>query len=119
MTEIQSLLGVYDADGGLRGEAAYVIGSLLGRVHCGLCDITHSPVRRKPAWDAMVARLGVPFVLRHRNEADVAGEALPAVFGQRADGSRVQLLGPAELDRLDGSVPAFEAALAAALVAAA
>jgi len=54
------LIGVYDADGGLRGELSCVFGHQPGRRQCGLCDITHSPVRRKAAWDAMVAGLSVP-----------------------------------------------------------
>lgn len=41
------LVGVYDADGGLLGEAAYVVGRLCGTRHCALCDITHSAVRRR------------------------------------------------------------------------
>ena len=47
------LVGVYDADGGIRGEVSYVVGHLLHRRECALCDITHT-WRRKPAWDAMV-----------------------------------------------------------------
>ena len=70
------LLGVYDADGGLRGEATYVIGKLLRRRHCSLCDITHSPVRRRPEWVTMVVRLGVPFRLAHLNELSAAEAAV-------------------------------------------
>ena len=54
---------VYDADGGLVGEVRYVVGHLLGRAECALCDITHGPVRRKQAFDELVAdllELGVP-----------------------------------------------------------
>lgn len=39
--------GIYNADGGLVGEVRYVVGHLLGTAECALCDITHSPVRRK------------------------------------------------------------------------
>ncbi len=60
---ITEYIGVYHADGGLVGEAKYVLGHLLGRTHCSLCDITHSPVRRKKQWDAFVDSLGVPFRL--------------------------------------------------------
>lgn len=52
---VRRLVGVYHANGGLRGEVAYVVGKFLGTAHFALCDITHSPVRRKPAWDAMVS----------------------------------------------------------------
>ena len=67
MAEIRRLIGVYDADGGLRGEIAYLAGKLSGR-HCSLCDNTHSPVRRRREWDAFAATLPVPFDLVHRNE---------------------------------------------------
>ncbi len=110
------LIGVYDADGGLLGEAAYVWGKLRGTRHCALCDITHSPLRRKPSWDAMVARLGLPFDLLHLNEmhpavADaVRAAGAPVVLAEDASGLRVLLTGD-ELDALDGSVRAFEVAV--------
>ncbi|MGL5908876.1 MAG: hypothetical protein ACRCZP_02670, partial [Phycicoccus sp.] len=106
-----------DADGGWRGEAAYVVGHLLGRTECALCDVTHSPVRRKPAWDAMVARLPVPVRVVHRNETSdderaASGSAgLPVVLGRRAGGGHVVLLDRAALVALGGSVDAFEVAL--------
>lgn len=112
------LVGVYHADGGLRGEAAYVIGHLLGRAHCSLCDVTHSPWRRKPAWDAMVVRLGIPVDLVHLNERDervaAASADTPCVLAE-VDGDYVPLLGPADLDGVGGDVQAFEAAIRAAL----
>jgi hypothetical protein len=117
---VTAYVGVYDADGGPVGEVRYVVGHLLGRLHCGLCDVTHSPLRRRPAWDAMVGRLGVPFELLHRNElagdvtAAVRSSGLPVVLGRRADGSLVPVLGAVELDGLHGSVDAFERALRAA-----
>jgi len=117
---VTELVGVYHADGGPVGEAKYVFGKLLGTAHCALCDITHSPVRRKPAWDAMVDRLAVPVTLVHLNEmtADVARAVAdfgsPVVLGHSADGL-VEVLSPEDLEALDGSVDEFEAALGAAL----
>lgn len=111
--------GVYNADGGVIGEARYVIGHLLGRAECSLCDITHSPVRRKPAWDRMTARLGITVDLRHRNEldpglADAVGDApLPVVLGHRQDGTISVVMGAAQLAELGGSVDRFEDALRA------
>ena len=72
---VTRLVGVYDADGGLLGEAAYVWGKLRGTRHCSLCDITHELVRRKPEWDRMVAEIGTPVDLVHLNEMppDVIG----------------------------------------------
>lgn len=106
-------IGVYNADGGLAGEAKYIVGHLLGRVHCALCDITHSPVRRKKAWDEMVAGLGMPFRLYHLNEmppdvADmVATVGSPVVLERNAHGLRVAL-SPDDLQEMGGSVAAFE-----------
>ena len=113
------VVGVYHADGGLRGELAYVVGKLMGRVHCALCDITHSPVRRKAEWDAFAARLSIPITLLHLNELtpELAGAVdgrSPVVLGRRDD-QWLRLVEPAQLDSLGGSVTAFEAALSRAL----
>ena len=113
---ISELVGVYDARGGLRGEAAYVWGRLRSTTHCGLCDITHSWVRRKASWDRMVASLPVPVRLLHLNELDdelgraVAEAGAPLVLGCDEDGWRV-LVGAAELDAMAGSVDALGAEL--------
>jgi len=109
------------ADGGVVGELAYVVGHLLGRTECSLCEVTHGSVRRRPAWDAMTARLPVPLRLVHRNEttederAAYGVSGLPAVLGVRGDGSRTVLLGPTGLGAVAGSVERFEEALRAAL----
>ena len=117
MTGIVRYTGVYNADGGIIGEVRYVIGHLLGTTECALCDITHSPVRRKPAWDRMVARLGVPVIVLHRNELDAdllastASTPLPAVFAHHADGTITVALNAQQLDGMGGSVIAFENAI--------
>src|SRR5918995_1294239 len=86
---VVEVIGVYAADGGILGEVAYVVGHLLGRTECGLCDVTHGAVRRKPEWDDMAARLPVPLRLAHRNETTegertaYAASGLPAVLGER------------------------------------
>ncbi|MDP3209607.1 MAG: hypothetical protein Q8M65_10695 [Rhodoglobus sp.] len=108
--------GIYNADGGLLGEARYVIGHLLGTAECSLCDITHSPLRRKPEWDRMVAALGVPVTLLHRNELDAAlqsaidGHELPLVLAHDGDQTRV-VLSAAQLTQLTGSVATIGDAL--------
>jgi hypothetical protein len=105
-------MGVYHADGGPIGELRYLVGHMLGTAHCGLCDVTHT-WRRKPEWDAMVARLGIPFDLVHLNEMDAeTAEAVrlsgsPVVFARTEAGLK-PVLRADELDRLDGSVAAFE-----------
>lgn len=124
MTEaVVEVVGVYAADGGVVGELTYVVGHLLGRTECSLCDVTHGPLRRKRAWDDMAESLPVPVRLVHRNETTDAESAacavsgLPVVLGVRADGSHTALLAPSALKALDGSVDAFETALRAALAA--
>jgi hypothetical protein len=106
---VTGLVGVYDADGSLLGEAAYVWGRMRGTRHCALCDITHGRVRRKAAWDRMVAGLGVPVELLHLDElppdvaAATAESGVPVLLARTAEGLR-PLVGAAELDGLDGSV---------------
>lgn len=111
-------VGVYDADGGLAGELRYIVGHLLGRAECALCDITHSPVRRKPAWDRMVATLGVPFDLRHRNELTnlertaLTGVGLPLVAAELDDGRIIEVLGSTALASCGGDVERLRSLLA-------
>lgn len=113
---VTELVGVYDAEGSLLGELAYAWGKVRGTRHCGLCDITHARVRRKPAWDAMVARLGVPVRVLHLDELDdslreaVGRTGAPVVLAAEG-GSWRELVGAAELDAMGGSVDAFEAAV--------
>ena len=110
---VTQLYGIYNADGGIVGEVKYVIGHLLGTTSCSLCDITHSPIRRKPEWDAMVASLPIPLTVLHRNElgpelADwVATRELPAVVGQSDSGEFTIVLDSTTLHQAGGSVSAF------------
>ena len=114
---LTELIGVYHADGGPVGEARYILGKILGTAHCALCYVTHSPVRRKPQWDAMVTRLGTPVTLLHLNEQppDVAAATrdagTPVVLARLDDGSLHVALTPAELDQMGGSVSDFESAV--------
>jgi hypothetical protein len=118
---VTKLYGVYNADGGIVGEMRYVIGHLLGTTSCSLCDITHSPIRRKPEWDAMVQTLPVPLAVLHRNELNpelsdwISSIDLPAVIGHTDDGHFTVVLGPSHLDRAGGSVSAFRELLTDAM----
>ena len=120
---ISELVGVYDADGGLLGEVAYLWGTLRGTRHCGLCDITHSSLRRKAEWDRMAASLPVPVRLLHLNELDdglalaVATTGAPVVLGRDADVWR-ELVSAPELDEMAGSVDALAVVLRRHLAAA-
>jgi hypothetical protein len=120
MAVIARLIGVYDADGGLRGEIAYLAGKIAGR-HCTLCDITHSPVRRRREWDAYVSTLPVTFDLVHRNERSQAVEEATegreaCVVAQCDDGTITLLLDNDDLARasdIAGLAGALDAAIAA------
>ena len=102
--------GIYNADGTLLGEIAYVAKKLAGRGSCALCDITHGWTGRKKAFDATCNAADIEWELLHRDEATAeqltaAGE-LPAVIAQR-NGAWEFVLGPRELDECDGDPAAL------------
>ncbi len=116
---ILKLVGVYDADGTLRGEVSYWVGARLGRRHCSLCDITHGTLRQRPEWKACTAGFPVPFDTYHRNDQpdlirSTADDQAPIVVAVTDVGS-VVLLGPKELDRCQGSVDRLVEAIEAAV----
>lgn len=102
MPSVRALTGVYDADGSLRGEVAYVVGKLLGRRHCALCDITHGSLRPRPTWEACRTSVPVPFEVVHLDERTPEVRAAsegntPCVLAHTDDGVQV-LLGPTDLE---------------------
>jgi hypothetical protein len=106
-SSIVRLIGVYDADGSIRGELAYWIGARLGSRHCALCDITHGKVRERADWKECKSSLNVPFETFHRDDApreilQLPGLQLPAVLAQTEVGY-VPLLDPSELSQCNGS----------------
>jgi hypothetical protein len=119
------LVGVYRADGGFVGELKYVFGHLVGLADCKLCDITHSPVRKKPTWVKMTKRIkakyNLDFDLVHRNERTQAQEKAttgrePCVLAEYSDGTVTILLDSVDLKALNGSVEKFEKLLEARLL---
>jgi hypothetical protein len=89
--EIVRLIGVYDADGTIRGELAYWLGARLGRAHCALCDITHGLIRERSDWVTCRAALPVVFDTYHRDDQPdsvraATGNKLPVVVAETADG---------------------------------
>ncbi|MEQ1698635.1 MAG: hypothetical protein ABMA25_00920 [Ilumatobacteraceae bacterium] len=122
MPQIDRILFVYDADGTLVGEAKYWFGTLFGGAHCSLCDITHHRFGKRSSFKECAERIDTPIEYLHRDDLTPAQRGvapqLPAVLGESTEGV-VLLLGPAHLGALQGDVSAFEAALTAALSAAA
>lgn len=117
--QVVRLVGVYDAEGTLRGELSYWVGARLGRAHCALCDITHGSIRERSDWKECRSALPVPFDTYHRDDQpeavrDAAEGTTPVVLAETAVGY-VVLLRPDELDRCAGSVSDFATALDRAL----
>ena len=111
MTAVRGLVGVYNGDGGIRGELAYAWGKLRGTAECALCDITHRGIRTNPQWKDVVCELSVPFEVVHRDEqaAEIAraiGDNTPAVVAATDDGYRL-VMGPAEFAGVDGDAAEF------------
>ena len=111
------LIGVYKADGGILGELSYFFGHLVGVRSCSLCDITHSPVKKRSAFKEFEKRLlaerDIAFRLVHMNERTDAERAAsqgrePCVLLQYEDGSISMFLDFVELTASKGSVKSFE-----------
>jgi hypothetical protein len=110
------LIGFYKADGGIIGEVSYLIGHLVGTKECSLCDITHSPLRKKAEFKEfekrLQAELSIGFRLVHMNERTEAELAAslgqePCVLLENADGSIEFFLDSEELKAASGQVAPF------------
>jgi hypothetical protein len=109
---IERLVGVYDADGGLVGELRYVVGRVLGRRHCALCDVTHRGLRPKRQWAALCDALPVPVELVHLDgrSGSVRQASLgrtPCVLAQ-VDDELVVLVEARDIAACRGDVSVFE-----------
>jgi hypothetical protein len=118
------LVGVYNADGGIVGELKYFFGHLIGVAKCELCDVTHSPIRRKASFDKLAsdlkAEFGLEMDLKHlneRSESEIRASSgqEPCVLAQYADGSLGMFLDRAELSMVKGDVAKFEGLVRARL----
>lgn len=112
---IERLIGVYNAEGTLRGELTYWVGARLGRAHCALCDITHGLVRERSDWRQCRDGLPVPFDTYHLDDQPDAVRTLldgrsPAVVADTSAGLRLLLDGE-EIDECHGSPDELAAAL--------
>lgn len=112
-----TLIGVYNADGGIIGELSYVLGHLIGLRSCSLCDISHSPVKMKSSFKALQLELleqhGIDVKMIHRNERNeretTASEGLePCMLLEYADQSICMFLDSTELEAVAGNVDSFE-----------
>lgn len=113
----KTLIGVYKADGGIIGELSYFFGHLIGIRECSLCDITHSPFKKKGEFKRLENQLNQEFDLdfrlvhmNERTEKELAASAgrEPCVLLAHEDGSLSMFLDFQELKAADGSVKSFE-----------
>lgn len=100
------LIGVYDAEGTIRGEVAYWIGARLGRRHCSLCDVTHGTFTEKSAWKRCRSAFTVPFDTFHRNDQPdsvrrASGDRNPVVVAE-TDTGVVVLLSASRIETANG-----------------
>ena len=118
------LIGIYNADGGIVGELKYFFGHLIGVAKCELCDVTHSPIRRKASFDKLAsdlkAEFGLEMDLKHLNERTeseirTSSGQEPCLLAQYADGSLGMFLDRAELAMVKGDVAKFEGLVRARL----
>lgn len=108
-----TLIGVYKADGGIIGELSYFFGHLVGVRSCSLCDISHSPIKKKSSFKALEKELmkehdtAIKMIhMNERNERELKASAgrEPCVLLEYPDGSMSMLLDAADLKVLSGSV---------------
>jgi hypothetical protein len=118
MTEVRgTLIGIYNADGGLRGELAYVFGHLIGVKSCSLCDISHSPIKKKASFKELEKhlleehRILVRMIhLNERNERETqASEGRePCMLLEYPDQSISMFLDSTDLKALSGRVSSLK-----------
>ncbi|MBA3364654.1 MAG: hypothetical protein H0U03_02550 [Actinobacteria bacterium] len=111
---VRKLTGICNARGSFSGELANALGKILGRTHCGLCDVTHGlRFRERPDWRWQKALLPVPFdvvhIARSPELVAVCPEA-PCIAAETELGL-VSLLSPDEIDACQGQPAALLAAV--------
>lgn len=118
MTETRgTLIGIYKADGGIVGELSYFFGHLVGVRSCSLCDISHSPIMKKPSFKALEKQLlvehGIAVRMIHLNERNdreqKASEGRePCILLEYPDQSISMFLDSSDLTALSGSVSSLK-----------
>lgn len=108
---VESIWGVYHADGGLIGELKYVAGALFKGQHCSLCDITHKLAWEKSDMKKLRDDADVPFHLVHLNErpSDLISytNGKTPVLVAKTDSGFITIASDDELKDCKGSVQAL------------
>lgn len=114
---------VYDGDSGVRAMLLDVVKKVVGREDCALCEITYSPVGKRPAWRACERRLGVVVEELHRDRVPAAWRLtaadLPCVLARVGDSIPVVAVTRDEIIACRGSMDALERRIAQSIGAAA
>ncbi len=106
--DVDSIWGVYHADGGLVGEMKYVAGALFMGQHCSLCDITHKIAWEKSDMKQLRNSFDIPFHLVHLNERpdDLAmyTNGITPILVAKTDSGFLTIASDDELNECRGSV---------------
>jgi hypothetical protein len=112
-----TLIGVYKADGGIIGELSYFFGHLVGARSCSLCDISHSPIKKKSSFKALEKELlknhSIAIKMLHMNERNekelrASDGREPCMLLEYPDGSISMFLDYVELKAISGSVSSLK-----------
>jgi hypothetical protein len=112
-----TLIGIYKADGGIVGELSYFFGHLVGVRSCSLCDISHSPIMKKPSFKALEQHLrakhGLAVRMIHLNERNEREQKAsegrePCILLEYPDQSISMFLDASDLTALSGSVSSLK-----------
>ena len=118
MTNIRgTLIGIYNADGGIVGELTYFFGHLIGVRSCTLCDISHSPIMKKSSFKALeqhlLAEHGILVRMIHLNERNEREQKAsagrePCMLLEYPDETISMFLDSTDLKALSGSVSSLK-----------
>jgi hypothetical protein len=118
MTETRgTLIGIYKADGGIVGELSYFFGHLVGVRSCSLCDISHSPIMKKPSFKALekhlLAQHAIAMRMIHLNERNEREQKAsegrePCILLEYPDQSISMFVDSSDLTALSGSVSSLK-----------
>ena len=108
-----TIIGIYKADGGIVGELSYFFGHLIGIRSCSLCDISHSPIKKKSSFKALENHLlqehGIKVRMIHLNERNEREQKAsegrePCMLLEYPDQSISMFLDSTDLKALSGNV---------------
>ena len=96
------VIGIYNAEGTLRGELLYLFNKLRGQGRCTLCEITHGwqPLGKK-IWRSSLAKTALKIEMLHSDELSheqrLATDQLPAFLVEQPEGQWRVLMSTAQI----------------------